>query len=195
MDGCGRGGGGRCWRSGQRRWPGSPGAPRPAAAPEPPPPAAPPPPPAACLLDPGRLAAVTGLAWAPDQSTASDTRCVYDAGGPVPAGPTPSASASAAPSAGATGSPEFLTVEVAPSAADGTRTELATVSAACAAGSRAPVRADGSGFVCRFRGGSVLAATVQADRLVTVSASAVPAGTTAERLVLALQQQLGALGN
>ena len=195
MDGCGRGGGGRCWRSGQRRWPGSPRAPRPA----PPrihrhPPRRPLRRRPACSTR-GSSAAVTGLAWAPDPDTASDTRCVYDAGGPVPAGPTPSASASAAPSAGATGSPEFLTVEVAPSAADGTRTELAAVSSACAAGSRAPVRADGSGFVCRFRGGSVLGATVQANRLVTVSASAVPAGTTAERLVLALQQQLDALGN
>ena len=140
-------------------------------SPSPEPPAAPPPaPPAACLLDPGALATVTGLAWTPDQSTASDTRCVYD---PVPpAGPA------------------FLAVEIVPATTDDPQTELDTAAAACADGSRAPLAAEGTGFVCRFRGGSVFAAQVRAGQLVTVSASAVPDGTTAARLVLALQQQL-----
>jgi hypothetical protein len=143
-------------------------------APSPQPAAAPPPaPPAACLLDPGALTTVTGLAWTPDQSTASDTRCVYDVGPPAPAG-----------------EPAFLAVEVSPATTDDPQAELDTVAAACADGSRAPLSAAGTGFVCRFRGGSVFAATARSGQLVTVSASAVPDGTTAARLVLALQQQL-----
>jgi hypothetical protein len=150
--------------------------------------AAPPAPPAACLLDPARLAADTGLTWTPDQTTASDTRCVYDPGGPI--APAPSA---AAPTA-APDPADFLAVEVAPAVADDAQTELDGVAGACADGSRAPVQDDGHGFVCRFRGGSVFAAAVRAGQLVTVSVSAVPEGTTAARLVLALQQQLDGLG-
>jgi hypothetical protein len=150
--------------------------------------AAPPAPPAACLLDPARLAADTGLTWTPDQTTASDTRCVYDPGGPVT--PAPSASPTAAPDPA-----DFLAVEVAPAVADDAQTELDDVAGACAEGSRAPVQDDGNGFVCRFRGGSVFAAAVRAGQLVTVSVSAVPAGTTTARLVLALQQQLDGLGH
>lgn len=48
----------------------------PAAVPEPEPPA----PPAACLLDVAALTAATGVEWAPDLVTATDSRCVYDAG-------------------------------------------------------------------------------------------------------------------
>ncbi len=143
--------------------------------------AAPPAPPAACLLDPARLAADTGLTWTPDQTTASDTRCVYD---PGPAG-----------GQSAPGPADFLAVEVAPAVADDAQTELDDVAGACAEGSRAPVQDDGNGFVCRFRGGSVFAAAVRAGQLVTVSVSAVPAGTTTARLVLALQQQLNGLGH
>lgn len=49
-------------------------------APEPAPPA-PPAPPAACLLDTAALATATGVEWAPDPVTATDTRCVYDTAG------------------------------------------------------------------------------------------------------------------
>ena len=89
---------------------------------------------------------------------------------------------------------DFLAVEIASAGADDAQTELDGVAGVCADGSRAPIQADGRGFVCRFRGGSVFAAAVRAGQLVTVSASAVPAGTTAARLVLALQQQLADLG-
>jgi hypothetical protein len=160
----------------------------PDAAPVPPPvQAAPPPPPAACLLDPARLAADTGLTWTPDQATASDTRCVYDPGGPVR--PAPSQSPTTAPDPA-----DFLAVEITPAVADDAQTELDDVAGACADGSRAPVQDDGHGFVCRFRGGSVFAAAVRAGQLVTMSVSAVPDGTTTARLVLALQQQLDGLG-
>ena len=169
-----------------------------ATAPTPPAPAPapPPPPPAACLLDTGGLATGTGLSWRPDQVTASDTRCVYDPQPPV------AATASRTPDATATGRPgtssaadagAFLTVEITPVTAPDPVTELDAVAAACADGSRAELPRAGSGFVCRFRGGSVLAALVRTDQLVTVSASGVPAGTTAARLVLALQQQLTSL--
>lgn len=145
-------------------------------------PTAPPPaPPAACLLDAAALAGVTGLTWTPDQNTASDTRCVYDP--------------NTRPVNGAPGA-EFLAVEIAPTAATDPGAELDSVAAACAARSRIPLRAGTSGFVCRFRGGSVFAAVVRSGKLVTVSAAAeAPAGTTTARLVLALQQQLDALGD
>lgn len=54
------------------------GTPAPDAAPVAP---EPPAPPAACLLDADALAAATGVAWTPDGTAASDTRCVYDARG------------------------------------------------------------------------------------------------------------------
>jgi hypothetical protein len=143
-----------------------------AAAPAPaPPPPPPPPPPAACLLDTAALAAATGLSWTPDASTASDTRCVYD-----PAG-------AQRPADG----PAFLSVDVTqdPPAA------LDTVAELCEDGSRAPVGT--GGFVCRYQGGNVFAAVVHDSRLVTLSASAVPAGTTAAQLVVAFDQQVAAL--
>jgi hypothetical protein len=141
---------------------------------ESPAPAAPPPPPsppAACLLDTDALAATTGLTWTPDASTASDTRCVYDPSG------TPR------PAEG----PAFVSVDVTqdpPTALDG-------LAAICEDGSRAP--AGNTGFVCRYQGGNVFAAVAHEGRLVTLSASAVPAGTTAAQLVMAFDQQVAVL--
>jgi hypothetical protein len=70
-------------------------------------------------------------------------------------------------------------------------TALGTVAELCEDGSRAPVGT--AGFVCRYQGGNVFAAVVHDGRLVTVSASAVPAGTTAAQLVVAFDQQVAAL--
>jgi hypothetical protein len=146
-----------------------------------PPPA---PPPAACLLDTAALAATTGLTWTPDATTASDTRCVYD---PTTTG---------VPAEG----PAFVSVDVAPvqgpdtGAALDPAAALDTVAEVCTDGSRAPVTAGQGGFVCRFQGGSVFAALVRGDRMVTLAASAVPPGTTAAQLVIAFDQQLTALG-
>jgi len=142
----------------------------PAPAPAPPPPP-PPPPPAACLLDTAALATATGLTWTPDSSTASDTRCVYDP------------SAGRRPADG----PAFLSVDV----TQDPPTALDTVAELCEDGSRAPVST--AGFVCRYQGGSVFAALIRDGRLVTLSASAVPAGTTAAQLVVAFDQQVATL--
>jgi hypothetical protein len=147
-------------------------------APAPPPPPPPPPPPAACLLDTAAFAAATGLAWAPDVSTASDTRCVYDPSG-APRPPE---------------GPAFLAVDVAP--APDPAVALDTVAALCEDGSRAPAggsAGSAAGFVCRFQGGNVFAAVAHEGRLVTLAASAVPPGTTAAQLVVALDQQVAAL--
>ena len=141
---------------------------------EPLPQAQPPAPPAACLLDDAELAATTGLTWTPDQSTATDTRCVYDpAGNPGPAG--------------------FLAVDVA-SSTDDAASELDTIARLCEGGSRADVKAADGGFVCRFDGDGVYAALVQGGRVVTVASSAVPPGTTTARLAVALTQQLTVIG-
>jgi hypothetical protein len=137
----------------------------------------PPPPPAACLLDTGALTTATGISWTPNAATASDTRCVYD---PVRS-PAPAADG-----------PAFVAVDVAAAPGADPAGTLDTVGALCTTGSRAPV-AEGQGFVCRFQGDSVFAATVRGDRLVTVAASAIPPGTTAAQLVLAFDQQLSAL--
>ncbi len=172
----------------------------PSGPPAPAPEVAPPPaPPAACLLDTAGLTSTTGLGWTPDQTTASDTRCVYD-----PAAPNPpaagSGSTAAEPSAAEpTGAQpaaanSFLAVEIAPVTATDAGAELDVVAAACADGSRTPIADGGAGFVCRFRGGSVFAAIVRAGKVVTVSVSEIPEGTTAARLVVALQQQLDTLG-
>lgn len=141
--------------------------------------APPPAPPAACLLDTAALATTTGVSWAPDQSTATDTRCVYDAVGTPPATGT---------------TPAFLAVQLALAPSGDPDVELDTAAQVCEQGSRAPLTADGSGFVCRIAGGSVYAAVARGGQIVTVSASAVPAGTTAARLVVALSGQLTTLG-
>jgi hypothetical protein len=138
--------------------------------PAPAPQAPPPPPPAACLLDGATLAATTGLTWTPDQTTATDTRCVYD----------PAAAAG------------FLAVELAP-ATDDAATQLDTIAQLCVAGSRADVEAADGGFVCRFDGANVYAAMVRGDRLVTISSSAVPVGTTGAKLAVAFAEQLRAI--
>jgi hypothetical protein len=129
------------------------------------------------MLDMPTFAATTGLAWHPDASTASDTRCVYDpATLSIPAD-----------------GPAFVTVDVAAMQGTDPAAELATVAELCAAGSRAEVAAGDGGFVCRFQGGSVFAATARRGQVVTLATSAVPPGTTAAQLVVAFDQQLTAL--
>jgi hypothetical protein len=130
------------------------------------------------MLDTVALAQATGLTWSPDARTASDTRCVYDPSG-TPRPPE---------------GPAFLAVDVAP--APDPAGALDTVAALCEDGSRAPAGgSDGNaaGFVCRFQGGNVFAAMAHEGRLVTLAASAVPPGTTAAQLVVALDQQVAAL--
>lgn len=141
----------------------------------------PPAPPAACLLDPAALAATSGVAWTPDRSIASDTRCVYDVAAPATAGTTPTP---------ADGPPAFLAVETAPIRAGDPTTELDTIAQLCAEGSRAPVTAPEGAFVCRLAGGGVFAATVREGELVTLAAASVPAATTADLLATALAEQL-----
>lgn len=155
-----------------------------APTPEVPDPAPPPPPPAACLLDLPRFATATGLTWTPDPSTAGDTRCVYDPGGPVPTG-----------SATPTGSgmpPEFVTVEINDAELTDASDELDAAAALCEPGTSTPVGE--GGFVCRFTGGgptpAVFAAVAREGKLVTVTASGVPDGTTADRLAAAFTEQL-----
>jgi hypothetical protein len=167
---------------------------------------APPAPPAACLLDTDALAAGTGLSWTADVSTASDTRCVYDPGPGTAASAAPASSSPALPSAGpspappspapvsavpAAGSPEFLAVGLAAPSAKPAAAQLDVLAQPCSPGSRKPTKRDG--FVCRFPAGSVFAGRVRADQVVTIAASAVPAGTTGDALATALGQQLDAL--
>ena len=137
--------------------------------------APPPPPPAACVLDTAQLATATGITWTPDQTTASDTRCVYD------------------PGAGGAQGNDFLAVDVTPAPAADVATALDTVAEVCVSGSRTAAGKGGSGFVCRFEGGSVYGALVRGGQLLTVGASAVPEGTTDARLTLGVSQQLGTL--
>jgi hypothetical protein len=146
--------------------------------------APPPPPPAACLLDTDALTAGTGLSWTPDATTASDTRCVYD---PGPAR-TPATTPSAAP---AGGPGEFVAVGIAAATAQPPDAQLDVLAQPCSTGSRKPTR---TGFVCRFPAGSVFAGRVRDEQVITIAASAVPAGTTADALAGALAQQLDALG-
>lgn len=140
--------------------------------------AAPPPPPAACVLDGAALAATTGITWVPDQNTATDTRCVYDAAGPPPVpGSTPA----------------FLAVDIAPTGGGRPDAELDMIAQVCEEGSRAPVTAADGGFVCRTVGGGVYSALVRGGQVLTVAAATVPPGTTGAWLVVAVSRQLGAL--
>lgn len=144
------------------------------AAPDPVRRAEPPPPPAACVLDGDALLATTGLTWVPDQSTATDTRCVYDPFG--------------------TGiGPAFMAVDIGP-ATDDAPTRLDTIAQLCEKGSRADLDAADGAFVCRFDGGNVYGALVRGGQVVTVSTSAVPRGTTYARLAVALTEQLRSIG-
>jgi hypothetical protein len=138
-----------------------------APVPDPAPPTTEPPaPPAACLLDTEALRVATGLAWAADTTTATDTRCVYDPDG-------------------GTGT-EFVVVDVAQPGVP-----LDQVAELCTAGTRIPA---GEGLVCGLAGGGVFAATVRGGELVTLAAASVPAATTADRLTAALGEQLARLG-
>jgi hypothetical protein len=137
--------------------------------------AAPPAPPAACLLDVPTLGTATGVGWTPDQSTATDTRCVYDPAGAADHG-------------------QFLAVDLEPATGVAASTELDTVAGVCDPGSRVALTRSDTGFVCRYQAGNVFAALVRNGKLITVATSAVPPGTTGARLVVALDAQLSALG-
>ncbi len=163
-------------------------------------PAPPPPPPAACLLDLDAMATTTGLTWIPDATTASDTRCVYD---PGPAAPSPATTATSdgvgagtgtqrtpGPAADGDAAGEFVAVDIAAADDRPVAAQLDVLAEVCDDGSRAPV---GTGFVCRFDGDSVYAGLIRDEDVITVSASAVPAGTTAAALTMAIGQQVDAL--
>jgi hypothetical protein len=129
-------------------------------------------PPASCVLDVAKLGAATGVAWTAETASATATRCVYDPDGPQ--------------------GPVFAAVTL---AEGGGPAELDTIAKACAGGTRQVVA---SGFVCRLGTGtrptgSVLAATAGAGRLVTVTVSAAPSGTTVDAVARALADQLPAL--
>jgi hypothetical protein len=153
-------------------------------------PAPPPPPPAACLLDLDAMAAATGLGWTADATTASDTRCVYDPDPAPSAGTAPTKPA--APPAPAGGPGEFVAVDIAPAGDDPAAAQLDVLAEVCDTGSRTPTAR--GGFVCRFDGGSVYAGLVRGGDVITVAASAVPPGTTADALATAFGEQLDALG-
>lgn len=162
----------------------------------PPPIVAPPAPPVACMLDVEALGAATGVTWTLDPATASDTRCLYDAeppetssdstgddgsGADVTGGET--AESDTADGESTDGRTEFLAVDIAAAGPD-----LEAVAELCEPGTSTPVGADG--FVCRFQGGSVFAAQLRDEQLITVAASAVPEGTTGDELAAALADQL-----
>lgn len=132
-------------------------------------------PPAACVLDLAAMATATGLTWTADETTASDTRCVYD---PEPGSGT-----------------DFVAVEVLsspPTSSGPAPAALDTLALACAPDTRAPAGSDG--FVCRFPGGGVFAARDRAGVVVTVAAAEVPAAITADQLAAAFTEQLTAPG-
>ncbi|MBA3905875.1 MAG: hypothetical protein H0X35_04210 [Pseudonocardiales bacterium] len=145
---------------------------------DPPLPAADPPaPPAACVLDTAALASATDVSWTPDQSTASDTRCVYDAK-PESAGP---------------GGPQFLTVSLLPRTQADASAERELLAQLCQKGSRVDVDAADGGFVCRFDGNLVYGALIRGDQVVQVSTSAIPAATAGATLAAAIDDQLAGL--
>ena len=97
--------------------------------------AAPPDPPAACVLDTAALDNATKVTWTPDQSTASDTRCVYDAG----------------PNASGPAGPAFLTVSLFARTQADAAAERELLAQLCVEGSRVDVNKADGGFVCRVR--------------------------------------------
>jgi hypothetical protein len=143
------------------------GAPRDAAPT--PAPAPPPVPPAACAVDPGALAAETGVAWTVDATTASDTRCVYTAD-------------------------DRALLTVALGTGDDAGVGLGDLPAVCG-GPVTPVPTAGEGaFACALPDGGVFAARRTDTVVATVTASAVPHGTTAEALLAAVADQLPRVG-
>jgi hypothetical protein len=144
------------------------------AADPPLPKADPPAPPAACVLDTSSLGSATDVTWTPDQSTASDTRCVYDA---------------ASPPKDASG-PQFLTVSLFPRTQADASAERELLAQLCLKGSRIDVDAADGGFVCRFDGNLVFGALVRGDQVVQVSTSAIPAATASATLAGAISDQL-----
>lgn len=121
------------------------------------------------MLDEAALAALTGLEWTPDRTLASDTRCVYD---PANAERT-----------------TFLAVELSEVGPEGPAAELRLVGQVCQTNRRSVPARDG-GFVCRLRGGPVFGAAVAGDQMLTIAASAVPNGTTAQTLTDAVVAEL-----
>jgi hypothetical protein len=136
--------------------------------------AAPPDPPAACVLDTAALANATHLTWTPDQATANDTRCVYDAGpnAATPAGPT------------------FLTVSLFNRTQGDPAAERELLAQLCVQGSRVDVNDADGGFVCRFNGDLVYGVLVRGDQVVQVAASAIPEATASATLATAITDQL-----
>ena len=137
----------------------------------------PPDPPAACVLDTTALTSATDVKWTPDQSTASDTRCVYDAG-PEPSGP---------------GAPQFLTVSLFPRTQADAAAERELLAQLCLKGSRIDVNAGDGGFVCRFDGDLVYGVMVRGNQVVQVATSAIPAATATATLAGAISDQLTAI--
>ena len=147
------------------------------AADPPLPQAAPPDPPAACVLDTAALDNATKMTWTPDQSTASDTRCVYDAG----------------PNASRPAGPAFLTVSLFARTQADAAAERELLAQLCNQGSRVDVNKADGGFVCRFNGDLVYGALVRGDQVVQVASSAVPATVASATLATAIGDQLANL--
>jgi hypothetical protein len=139
--------------------------------------AAPPDPPAACVLDTAALDTATKLTWTPDQSTASDTRCVYDAG-PKASGPA---------------GPAFLTVSLFARTQADAAAERELLAQLCLEGSRVDVNKADGGFVCRGGGDLVYGALVRGDQVVQVTSPAVPASMAPDALAGAVGDQLAAM--
>jgi hypothetical protein len=139
--------------------------------------AAPPDPPAACVLDTAALATTTHVTWTPDQATANDTRCVYDAG----------------PNAATPAGPAFLTVSLFARTQADAAAEREQLAQLCARGSRVDVNKADGGFVCRFDGDLVYGALVRGDQVVQVATSAIPTATASATLASAISDQLANL--
>lgn len=140
--------------------------------------AEPPAPPAACVLDTETLTSATDVKWTPDQTTANDTRCIYDAA-PAPAG---------------TDGPQFLTVSLFPKTQADAAAERELLAELCQKGSRVDVDAADGGFICRFDGDLVYGVLVRGNQVVQVASSAIPAATASATLAAAISDQLTALG-
>ena len=141
--------------------------------------AAPPDPPAACVLDTAALANATHVSWTPDQSTANDIRCVYDAG----------------PTAATPAGPAFLTVSLLARTQADPAAERESLAQLCAAGSRVDVNTADGGFVCRFDGDLIYGALVRGDQVVQVATSAIPTTTASATLATAISDQLANLSS